>query len=254
MNTTDDWRETRRELLEEGRRRVGPPPPVETVEALLRGELPEEEALRVREVLAYYPELVRVMTAEGSEDETAAALTDEQRAEDHAHLRQKLGLDAGIAARVVELPPRRRAGFRSFAIAAGVVLALAAGSFFVVQRWPRQQRAPKPKVLIADNARTVRGSSPPPPVILEPSTRYLLKPLYRPSHADREYRLELWSLGETPPRSVWRREGVRREVDGSFPTELSTDDLAPGEYRLVLYGIDGVAEPRATYTLRIEVP
>lgn len=70
MNTTDDWREARKEALEEGRRRVGPPPPVEEVEALLAGRLPEAEAREVRETLALSPELVRVMTTPAVEEET----------------------------------------------------------------------------------------------------------------------------------------------------------------------------------------
>ncbi|HEY0370967.1 MAG TPA: hypothetical protein VGD79_03145 [Thermoanaerobaculia bacterium] len=228
---------------------MGPPPPVETVEALLRGELPEAEAQRVREILAYYPELVRVMTASAPapEEETSPVLTDAQREEDLASIRQRLGLGS---TNVVELPPRRREPVRYVAIAAGIAIAVLLGVVVFMQQ--RQPRVLTQKVLIADAARATRGGPAPPPVALAKPTDYLLKPLYRPTRSYRAYRLALVDLGATPPHSVWKQDDVERRSDGSFPAELSTDDLRPGDYELVLYGIDAAAERLATYTLRIE--
>jgi len=249
MNATDDWREARQEALEEGRRRVGPPPPVEKVEALLRGELPEGEAQSVREILAFYPELVRVMTTPAPED-ARAVLTDAQREEDLDRIRERLGF---AHASVVEMRPRRRERSRTLALAAGIIIVVAIGGFAVMQR-RREPRVLTRKVLIADAARSARGSSTAPAVVLAPATNYLLKPLFRPSRVHREYSLELIDLAATPPRSVWKRDDITRQADGSFPVELSTDDLDPGDYELVLYGIHEKAERLATYTLRIEAP
>lgn len=250
MNTTEDWREARREALEEGRRRVGPPPDVEKVEALLRGELPEAEAKQVREVLAFYPELVRVMTGPAVDDERPV-LTDVERDADVARMRKRLGLPP---APVVEMRPRGGGRTRFLAIAAVLAIAVTIGGVVALQRWQREPRVLTHKVLIADGARSVRGSSSAPAVVLAPATNYLLKPLYRPERVHREYRLELLDLGTTPPRAVWKQDGVERQADGSFPAELSTDDLVPGDYQLVLYGLDGSAERLATYALRIDAP
>ncbi|MGZ5444182.1 MAG: hypothetical protein ACXW5U_20335 [Thermoanaerobaculia bacterium] len=248
MNTTEDWREARREAFEEGRRRVGPPPAVEKVEALLAGQLPEAEAQEVREALAFYPELVRVMTRPAVEGETPV-LTDVEREADLARIRKRLGF---ATAPVIEMRPRG-GGSRFLALVAGIAIAVTIGGVVVMQRWQREPRNLTRKVLIADGSRSVRGSSSAPAVILAPATDYLLKPLHRPERVHREYRLELLDLGTSPPRAVWKRDGITREADGSFPAELSTDDLAPGDYQLVLYGIDESADRLATYRLRIDV-
>ena len=59
-------------------------------------------------------------------------------------------------------------------------------------------------------------------------------------------------LATAPPRRVWLREKVVQQPDGSFPVRLSTDDLDPGLYRLVLYGADGTVEYLAEYTIRLK--
>ncbi len=247
MNTTRDWQDARQDLLEDGRRRVGPPPDVEKVEALLRGDLPEAEAQRLREVLAYYPELVRVMAAEVP-PESEAILTDAQREADFARIRQRLGLPPTV----VEMPHRRERS-RAFALAAGIIVAVTIGSI-ALMRWNREPRPMTTKVLIADAERGSRGPSSASAVVLSSESDYLLKPLYRPLRANREYRLELVDLNTTPHRSVWQQEGVKSQPDGSFPAHLSTEDLEPGRYELVLYGIDGEADRLATYTLWVDTP
>jgi hypothetical protein len=47
---------------------------------------------------------------------------------------------------------------------------------------------------------------------------------------------------------------VERHADGSFPIELSTKDLPPGRYRLVLYGVNDVRAPLAVYSIRLQAP
>lgn len=247
MTTTRDWRDARRDLLEEGRKRVGPPPDVEKVEALLRGDLPEAEAQHMREVLVYYPELVTVMTA-SAPPQAEAILTDAQRDTDFDRIRQRLGLPSGVT-----IQPRHDDRRWSFALAAGLVLALMMAGGIVVMRWNREPRPLTTKVLLADADRTVRGSPSSSAVVLISGTDYLLKPLYRSSRAYREHRLELVDLNTTPPRSVWTRN-VKRLPEGSFPAQLSTEDLAPGQYQLVLYGIDTAPERLATYTLWVDTP
>lgn len=243
MSTTRDWQQARRDLLEEGRKHVGPPPDADKVEALLRGELPPEEAERLRGVLAYYPELVRVMTANETDDH--AVLTESERETDLARVRQRLGLIPPI--------PLRRERPPTFAWAAGVIIALAiAGGVMVVRRRSPEPRPTLTKIMVADEESMTRGGSAVPSIVLAPSTDYLLKPLFRPQHAYREYRFELVGLNATAPRSLWTRDGIEHHSDGSFPVQLSTRGLEPGRYELVLYGRDGKYARLATYAFRVD--
>ena len=237
--TKADWQQARRDLLEEGRKRVGPPPPVETVEALLRGELPQAEAERVRAVLAYYPQLDRVMTANPNENDEIV-LTEKEKQADLERLRQRL-----------EFQSRRQpySRTRTFALAAGIVIAVAIAGGVMMRTRPNPPGSVVTKVLSADEERAERGAGGVPDIILAPSTDYLLKPLHRPDREYREYRFELLDLRAAPSRSRWIRNNVKREPDGSFPISFSTDDLAPGRYELVL---SGDSHRLATYTLRVE--
>lgn len=245
MNTPPDWQQAQRDLLEEGRKRVGPPPDVDKVEALLRGELPQEEAEHVRGVLAYYPELVRVMTANDSGNDQSV-LTESERETDFARIRQRLGLTPPT--------PLRREHPPAFAWAAGVFIALAIAGIVIVRLRAPERRPLLTKIMIADEERGVRGGPAAPPTVLAPVTDYLLKPLFRPVSAYQSYRFELVDLRSTPPRSLWTRDGVEHHPDGSFPVRLSTRDLEPGRYQLILYGVDGKDERLATYAFRIDPP
>jgi hypothetical protein len=52
-----------RHLLAEGRKRVGPAPTIEELEAYRQGQLDEGEAERMRELLAHYPDSVELLEA-----------------------------------------------------------------------------------------------------------------------------------------------------------------------------------------------
>lgn len=246
MISKSDWQDAYRDLLEEGRKRVGPPPAVEDVEALLRGELSELEAQRVRELLTYYPEMARAMTAPFP-TKADGVLTDAEREADFAKIRKRLS---------VAPPPVVPFPSRTFALAAGVVIAVAIAGFALVQRLQREPRPVERKILIADGDRGAgsRGASAPSPITLSTASDYALKLVFRPMHAYREYSFELFYVDATPPRSMWKKDGVERQADGAYPIELSTEDLTPGRYELVLYGLDGEARRLATYTLRIDAP
>jgi hypothetical protein len=235
MISKSEWNDAYRDLIADGQKRIEPPK-VEDVEALYRGDLTEADADRVREQLAYYPDM-------------AEAMTDEQLAAD---------LAAIDAAHSPVAPP---AVFRrpAFAIAASVVVVLALGGIYFKVRDRAESRQVLTRVLDADGLKgglATRGAgSAQTPIQLSTATDYLLKPVFRPQRAYGEYRLELVDLGSSPPRVVWTRDGIHRQPDGSFPAELSTADLAPGLYELVLYGVDaGEAERLATYTIRFSAP
>ncbi|HXA18710.1 MAG TPA: hypothetical protein VN380_17075 [Thermoanaerobaculia bacterium] len=235
------WQNAYRDPLEKEQMRVGPPPTDEQIEALQRGDLPDDEAERVREVLSYYPDLVRAMTMPFPDGDEV--LTQEELA-DLAALREK----------VQTLPkqpavfPERRQPSRVLAIAASIVVMVAIAGFVVWLATPGETRSKATRVLIADGHRAAGAQT---PIQLSTRADYLLKPVFRPERSYSEYRLDLLQADATP-RVIWSRNHIRRQPDGSYPVELSTAHLAPGLYELVLYGVDGDSADRmAVYTIRI---
>jgi hypothetical protein len=230
-----EWNDACRDVIAEGRKRIEPPT-VEDVEALYRGELSDDEADRVREQLAYYPEM-------------AAAMTDEQLAADLAAADAQ---ESPVTA-PVPFPAQRR--FPWLGIAASIIVVLALSGIYLKFRHQGSSRHVLTRVLDADGpSRGTRGpAGEQTPAQLSTEADYLLKPAFRPTRSFDEYRLELVDLGTSPPRLKWTRSGVQRAPDGTFPAELSTEDLEPGLYELVLYGVDGGRSDRlATYTIRFD--
>jgi hypothetical protein len=242
MISKSDWEAACDDLIAAGRERHEPPT-LEEIEALFLGTLPEAEAGRVRELLAYYPELVQAMTDPFPDDDDGV-LTEAELAVDLAKIRTGLPTTPFI-------PPVRHFPVR-WAIAAGVVIVLSLGGLALLWR-PRADAPPRlAKILYADGERggSTRGATAQPSIDLTAGTAYLLQPVFTPERAYREYRLELVDGGATPPRTIWSRT-VERQANGSYPMELSSGELEPGRYQLLLYGIDGKAELLATYTLRV---
>ncbi|MBV9493529.1 MAG: hypothetical protein JOZ54_04740 [Acidobacteria bacterium] len=237
MISKEDWRLAYEQMLEEGRQKFEPPT-VEEVEKLFNGELEGEEAERVRDVLSYYPEIARAMTIPFPE-------------EDDPGVSNVAEMEAGLAEiRRRARPPRRRQ-FRVFAYAASIVVLIGMGGLVYQQ----SQRTPlTTKILLADGARGgsagPRGSLMQPPIDLYTETRYRLQPVFHPSHAYREYRLDLYDFTAPAPRIAWSGR-VQRAPDGSFPFELSTKGYAPGTYRLVLFGVDDAPAKIAVYSIHM---
>ncbi len=252
MISKEEWDAAYRGLIAEGRKHAGPPPAFEEVEALSRGELREADAERVRALLSHYPDLLRVLS-EPFLANAEGVLTDEQLATDLAKIRDRV---RGTTAPTLAFR-KERFPSRTFAIAAGIVIAIAVGSI-AIRQMTREPRAMKTMVLDADGVRggsiDRRGVPAQPPIQLSTTTDYTLKPAFSPGRRYREYRLELLDLGSVPPRRVWLREQISRQSDDTYPVSLSAGELEPGLYRLILYGVTGTAEPLAEYTLRLATP
>src|SRR5215213_3969389 len=73
MAPKTDWETAYRDLIVRGRERVGEPPTPEELVAYSLGQLPEDRAARVRESLAYYPDLAKALS-----EEAAPAAEDQQ--------------------------------------------------------------------------------------------------------------------------------------------------------------------------------
>jgi len=232
MISKSEWQNTYRR----SRNRVDPPPTFEEVDALHSGNLPEAEADRIRDRLAQYPELARVMSAPFPE---VGELTQEEIDADLAALRKRMPVPM----------PDRRSSPRVLAVAALLIVTVAIAGIVVWLAERTSQRTTTTRVLYADGH---RGAGSQTPIQLSTETDYMLKPVFRPGHAYREYRLDLLDGRGT---TIWSRSGLHREADGSYPVEVSTKALSPGLYQLVLYGADGAAPDRlASYTIRVYVP
>jgi hypothetical protein len=249
MIRREEWDAAYRGQLADGQKRVGPPPTFEQVEALSRGELPEEEAEHVRELLSYYPDMLRVLTqpfpAAGE-----GILTDQELAADLAKIREHVRGTSGLPPIVF---PHKKSLRRFLPIAAGVVIAMVLGSL-AVWRMTSQPRVLLTQVLYPEGNRGVgaRGVPSATPAHLSKGADYILKPVFDSRRSYREYRLELLDLSSAPPRVVWLRNNVAQQQDGTYPIRLSTSDLKPGLYRLVLYGVDEGVENLAEYTIRVK--
>lgn len=248
MITKELWDAIYREQIADGRKRLGPPPTFEDVETLSRGELSEPEAHRVRELLSYYPDLLRVFT-EPLPASAEGVLTDEELATDLAEIRSRLR--GGPISR--HEAARTRPAWRMLAIAAGVVIAVALGGIGVWRKTTQQR--PLLTVFIypeASRGIDARGLPGVTPAGISTDADYVLNPVFESRRQYREYRLELLDLATAPPKRLWLRDGVARQPDDTYPVRLSTKDLEPGLYRLVLYGVDETVEQLAEYTLRLK--
>jgi hypothetical protein len=243
MISKEEWEKATRDLIAAGRARAGLPPTFEEAEALSRGELPEEEAERVRERLSYYPDMLAIL-AHPFPSDAEGVLTEEQLAADLAKIRQQIQ-------RTPEPPvafPQRGISPRTVALAAGILIAIAIGSVGV-WRFNTEPRTVSTRVLFPDGSRGgARGAPEHPPAQLSTDTDYELElagTRDRPAAA----RIDLYDVSAELPRLVWTREHVQPGRNGAFPLRLRTDDLEPGLYRLVLEGERN--ERIAEYTLRL---
>lgn len=282
-----DWQAAYRDLIAEGRQRLGEPPTAEAVLAYYRHELAEDEAAVIREFLVYYPELARVLEEPfpfPCEERPGAAefLSEEDLGRHWASLRARV--QAANAAAVASAPPfsrqlqhlpapavvgagaRRRWSWareiRSWqlsAVAAALLAILFGGLYLQAQRELRRQekelREPRfnieHRLLLPDGQRGAATQQPPIPLPSE-AENFLLIPalINHPQFPD--YGLEIQDLSGTPPRPIWSGRGLRRRSDDTFEIWVPRAFLKPGRYRLVVYGLDaGRKEPLASYTVRL---
>lgn len=255
MITKDDGHDAYRVFLAEGRKRLGPPPTPAQIDALTDGRLSEDEAARVRELLIYYPELTPFEMLN-----TSSILTDAEMAEDREQLRRRIfGEDAESPAKpdvsVFPAPPRQFPRIAVAAVIGFVLIAIGVAATYLYRHSDFPYRNATAVILRPDGQLAVtRGAAHQTPHQLSTDTVYRLRPLFRPEHEYRRYDLELFDRSRGSPRSVWKRRNVERARDGSFPATLSTADLAPGRYELVLYGIGERSERLATYSIRLMSP
>lgn len=241
MVDKSDWQDVHRRLVADGRKQFAEPPTTEEVEALFAGKLSEADAERVREMLAYYPEMARAMTTEFP-DPNAQVLTDRERAEDREKLRTRL--------RIPGRQPKKQLWFEIgipiAAVLAGVIFAFV---FYAPAHRGTDISTVAVQVLQPNGA---RGSEQTPIHVSQSAAGYHFKPVI--SHVPHygSYRFDIVALDTPQPRKIWSRDDVPEHADRSFDLQVPGDVLPLGIYRIELYGTTANATTElATYTIRV---
>ena len=229
-------------MADDHQRRIEPPAAEEML-AYTRGELPAEEAARIRERLIAYPDLVRTLTAQFPEAAEAGDpdyLSNDEFAGRWAALQKRRQRPDG--GRVLQF-------WRAFgAIAA--TLAMVFGAML----WHAQMELRKPRAvwqqeeLLPDGQRGLGDKS---NELASTGESYLLVPALVDDRPFERYRAEIVDAGN-PQRSLWHSDVVRRSANDSLVILVGREFLKPGKYKLLLYGINGERqEPLSTYTIRV---
>jgi hypothetical protein len=255
----NDWKSAHAAVVAEARKRLGPPPTEAELDAYMHGGLPAAETERIEELLAIYPEFATAASAPfpatvpqpGDED----YLAPEELEADWISLREKLRREPGTGTGPRRILPFRRVAEAATAAAAvGFVVLF----FYVQSRAGRQAAEPRINVRVA------------PPVVLEPGESRgngvgdsaltlaagadefpLVLPLTGQT-AYPDYRLELVEVRGAAERTLWSRDGLRRFENDTLAISIPRTFLAPGVYRLVVFGVQGKAPTRlATFLIRI---
>ena len=266
------WEATYRELIAEGRKRLGEPPSTEALLAYARGELDPKESARLRELLVHYPEVARDLVAPFPSPQELQPgdpgwLSDDVLASDW-HV-----LQARLARRPVAVAPAKRFRFdlrASFwtslfglrlAAAGGFALAAALGwlawrSELQVRQLGRELAAPQfnleQRLLVPDGERDAAGEET--PILLRSTTdHYLLTPtlVQLPPYPD--YRLEIVEAVGAQEHRIWSAGGLR-PVGNSFAIWMPRAFLQSGDrHRLEIYGVRGGKRTLlATYTIELQ--
>jgi hypothetical protein len=235
MIRKSDWDAVEEELMNEERRKLGDPSTAEEMLAYTRGELSPEQEERVREVLVCRPDLAEALTKPFPEDDAQPGdpgyLSEAELDKQWARLQRKIGHPADP----IRIDHWRNA---SFALAAALVLALG-GMLWLAQA----RRADEPRVLsggqlLMPDGR--RGGSTPGPVLSFDGESQVVSVSLIGQQEFPAYRLE---LVDSSGRRKWASGVLKPRSDDTFGILLPRT-LKPGEYRIVLYGVDGERSER----------
>lgn len=238
MTNPSDWRAVRDALIADDRARLGEPPTVDELLAYERGELSDEDAERVRQLLVAYPDLARAYaTPFPSEDEELPAEVLD---------RQWNAFRAGRGSNGRVLPFWR--GFAAIAAAVAVV--------FGAMLWQARTELRRPRVLAEPAILTPdgqRGLDPQHYAIAPTGDAVLLLVSIVGSADYGTYRLELLRGDSQTP--VWSSEPLPATRSNTFNVEIPSRALAAGTYRIVAYGLRGNAREKvAAYTFDVRRP
>lgn len=254
MTDEHDWQAAYRLLAEQEYARNEEPPTVEEIEACFSGK-PDDDADRIRERLAFYPELARVMTTP-IPDAGDDSLTERQLDEDWRRLRAtkpaQQPADAPLPEPIPFSPgPRPVSTPLIYGVAAVLALAIVGIYLWMTQRpRPGDEISRVARILLPDG---MRGGGQQLPIPLPTAGRYDLKlVLYEPIGVQ-TYRVRIVSL--TDAHEVWRLDSLHRATDGSVTIAVSSRQLRSGTYRIEIYDEQTIVKKSAaTYTVSVPKP
>jgi hypothetical protein len=237
MMNQSDWQAVRDSMIADDRAKLGDPPTVEELLAYERGQLSNEDAERVQQLLVAYPELAHAYAASFPDDDASLPgdVID----------RQWNAFRAGGPINGPVLPFRR-------SMAAMAAIAATVAIVFGALLWQQRTETLQPHVLpehvlmpdgrrgLAEQHYTITADGDPVLLVI---------PISGP--ADYEtYRLEL-VRGDSHER-IWASEPLRATTSNSFYVEIPSRALRPGTYQIIASGLRGTAQAQvATYTVDV---
>ncbi len=239
MMNQSDWNAVRDSLIADDRAKLGEPPTVDELLAYERGELSQEDAERVQQLLVAYPELARAYATPFPADDDAglpAGVIDRQW--------NAFRAGSGSGARVLQF--WRAAA----AIAATVAIVFGAMLWQTRIELLRPQVLPEAAVLTPDGRRGLTEQ----PYTITPTGDSVLFVVSIVGSTDYEtYRLEL--VRGPSHTLVWSSDPLRATPSSSFNVEIPSRALPAGTYQMIAYGLRGNArEEVATYTVEVRRP
>jgi len=253
MMNRSSWQAVRDALIADDRANLGEPPSVDELLAYERGELSNEDAERVQQLLVAYPELARAYATPfpsddaqpGESDYLASDVIDRQwnalRAGNPSDAK-KVASD-GSTGRVLQFWPSVAA------IAAAIAIVFGAMLWRTRTELLRPHVLPEAAAILTPDGR--RGGAEPPQVPITPAGDSLLLVVSLAGTTDYDtYRLEL--VSKDSHKRLWSSEPLRATVSNSFNVEIPSRTLPAGTYQVIAYGLRGNAQEQvATYTIGI---
>ena len=244
-----------RSVIAEGREQLGPPPTVESLMAYDQGRLSPEEEEQIQELLAHYPDSVRLLEAVSGYPDAPEPGDPDHLTEADLEREWQAIQDHLPGGEVVpfERPARQVWIQRIGALAATLLFAVLGISYLRVQQQVEASGEPQTTIearqLIPDRKRTVRGPS---NIIDVPSGKanyfFTLQIFEQPMFPD--YRLEIYDLDDLEGSPLWQTTGLERQPGDTFALFLPGDFLEPDRVLFKLIGVRGEEEKElATYTV-----
>lgn len=240
MTRKSEWQEVNRELIAEQRRELGDPPTAEEMLAYSRGELPESEEERIRDLLVAYPEVARMYGAAFPEEGDAVPEAELAAGWNGLQRRLATGKNASGERRDGQ---RGRVVFRHWiptSVAALIALAFF-GLFVQAEMRARDyaEQEKRPRLLAAPqelNPDAHRGAGAP-TMLRKDGEAYLLKPIMLNQVRYPHYRLELY---DGTGALIWSNASAQPDENNAFQIVVPHTFLRGGEtYQLRVSGIDG---------------
>jgi hypothetical protein len=232
----DDWNDAASAWIAAERERLGGPPTAEEVVACQRGELPVDEAARVRALLVYYPELTSLLI-ESDPEPVDDELSEFELARDRAAIHRRIAAKPRFQFRVL------------MEVAAGVTIALLGGLLIHARTENREPYLQARHEL--RNVLTRGGGSDVPFDLPASSDRYLLALTLAKHYDYAAYRIDIVDLTPSGPKTLRSISGAT-PVDGTFELSVPPELLASGSSRIDVNGVDnGRAHLLESFPIRV---